>query len=199
MPRILLSLASGTLLAFALALEPAAAQIAPADPQPATSELAPGLAVRYHRTLVRHIDELVDYMEGREGEAGPPIPRLDYRVGQGKVLTSDGTDGIGAKITGFIRLDAPGTYSFSVRSNDGVRIALGREEIIEDPDVHADRFSNIVKLEVREPGWYPLEILYFERKNTSTLELYWKRPGEEDGSLALVPAEAFAHQKSPGS
>ena len=41
-----------------------------------------------------------------------------------------------------------------------------------------------------------LDLLYFERKGTSTLELYWKQPGDEDGGMALVPAEAFAHLKA---
>ncbi len=43
-----------------------------------------------------------------------------------------------------------------------------------------------------EPGWYPLSLWYFERKNTSTLELYWLKPGEE-GRLSFVPADALAH------
>ncbi len=36
-------------------------------------------------------------------------------------------------------------------------------------------------------------MLYFQRKGTATLELYWKPPGQEDADFVLVPAEAFAH------
>ncbi len=178
-------------LALGLPALPAAA-LEPASPQPAPDALAPGLAVDYYFHLFRHVDELVEWQDYRDGKAGPPIPKLDYRVGQGNVLTSEGDDGVGAEITGFIRLDEPGTYVFNVRSNDGFRLSIGGERILEDPDVHADRFSDLAEVQVSEAGWYPLHLLYFERKNTSTLELYWLRPGEE-GRLSIVPAEAFAH------
>ena len=49
-----------------------------------------------------------------------------------------------------------------------------------------------VQATVAEPGWYPLDILYFERKGTSTLQLFWLPPGAS-GDRVLVPAEAFGH------
>jgi hypothetical protein len=110
------------------------------------------------------------------------------------VLTSDGDDGVGAEITGLIHLAEPGFYSFAVRSNDGFRLWIGGEQILEDPDVHADRYSDIAEFQVTTPGWYPLRMLYFERKNTSTLELYWLPPSLDVDSMPLVPAEVLAHQ-----
>ena len=128
------------------------------------------------------------------GNAGAPVrlEKLDYRVGSGTVLTSRSKDGVMARITGFIHLDKPGFYSFSFESNDGVRLEIDGQLIVEDPNVHTDRFSDIGGIEVTEPGWHPLTILYFERRNTSTLRFFWQPPGTE-GSMALVPAEALAH------
>jgi hypothetical protein len=100
-----------------------------------------------------------------------------------------------ARITGLIHLEAPGLYSFAFESNDGVRLEIDGERIVEDPDVHSDRFSDIGAMEVTEPGWYPLTIRYFERKSTSTLRFFWQPPGTE-GSMSLVPAEALAHTRS---
>ncbi len=165
----------------------------PLDPQPAASELKPGLAVRYYLHFFRHVDELVDWQGYKDGKKGPVLSQLDYRVGTGPVLSSGHSDGVGAHITGLINFDVPGTYAFSVQSNDGVRLAIGGVQVLEDPDVHADRFSEIAQLNIEAPGWYPLSLHYFERKNTSTLELYWQRPGEQAGTMPLVPREAFAH------
>ncbi len=196
-PRRALGLGLGAVLALTLGAGTVlAAAPQPLDPQPAAGDLDPGLSVRYYRAFFRLIEEFVESMAGDAGEAGAALPALDYRVAGGPALTSGVEDGVGAKITGLIRLDKPGTYSFLVQSNDGFVLDIGRASVLEDPDVHGDRYSKIAKLTVGQPGWYALYLLYFERKGTATLELYWKQPGDEAGSMALVPAEAFAHLKA---
>ncbi len=196
-PRPARGLVFGAVLALALSAGTVlAAAPQPLDPQPAAEDLDPGLSVRYYRAFFRLIDEFVEWMADDEGAAGAPLPALDYRVAGGAVLTSGVEDGVGAKITGLIHLDKSGTYSLLVQSNDGFVLDIGGVPVLEDPDVHGDRYSEIAKMTVAQPGWYALYLLYFERKGTSTLELYWKQPGDEDGGMALVPAEAFAHLKA---
>ncbi len=158
----------------------------------AATDLKPGLAVCYIYEFVRHIDEIAEWEKYKDCKPGEPLAHLDSRVGKDKVLTSESDDGVMAKITGFIHLDTPGAYGFTFESNDGVRLEIDGKLIIEDPDVHGDRYSDIGIMEVAKPGWYPLAIKYFERKNTSTLRMFWGPPGVE-GTMPLVPAEALAH------
>ena len=109
-PAFVTSLATA---ALALLAFPAIAQAElplPAEPQPAEAELQPGLAVRYYAEFFRHIDQLIDWQEYEDGKEGPPLPNLDYRTGTGRVLTSERSDGTGAEITGFIKLDKPGDF-----------------------------------------------------------------------------------------
>ncbi len=80
-----------------------------------------------------------------------------------------------------------------MQSNDGVELTIGGQVVIRDPNVHADRYSELTLVEIDEPGWYRLELLYFEKRNTSTLELYWLPPGATAGGLTFVPADSFAH------
>lgn len=155
-------------------------------------EMKPGLAVCYMHNLVSHIDEFADWDMDNKCKPGTPLANLDSSAGEGKVLTSQLTDGVMAKITGYIHLDKAGPYKFSFESNDGVRLMIDGKLIVEDPDVHGDRFSEIGTMDVTKPGWYPLTIYYFERKNTSTLRFFWKPPGGE-GTFPVVPAEALAH------
>ncbi len=189
------SLGAGLVLAAMVAAGSAMAAEAPqlADPQPAAAEGKPGLAVRYYKSFFRLIEEFVEWQTVDEGTPGEPLPMLNYKTGDGFVMTSDINIGVGADISGFIHLDAPGTYSFVANSNDGFRLTIGDVKVLEDPDVHPDRYSNIASLEVDEAGWYALHMLYFQRKGTATLELYWKPPGQEDADFVFVPAEAFAH------
>jgi hypothetical protein len=183
-----------TFLVTALGAGGAEAQyVKPADPQPTADQLRPGLAVVYYSNFFRHIRELVEWEDYKEGKPGEPITQLNYRVGQGDVLTSGMDDGVGAKMTGYILLDTPGAYSFAFESNDGVRLEIDGQIVVDDPDVHGDRFSDIGAVIVEEPGWHPITIRYFERKSTSTLMFHWLPPGAE-GTMPLVPPEVLAHR-----
>ncbi len=157
--------------------------------------IKPGLEVCYLDGLIRHIDEMVRREESKPCEPGPPLGMLNSSVGGGTVLTSNSNDGVMARITGFIHLDKAGSYVFTIESNDGVRLEIDGAMILEDPDVHSDRYADYGSMEVTTPGWYPLTIRYFERKNTSTLRLFWQPPGTE-GTMPLVPAAALGHVRS---
>jgi PA14 domain len=162
--------------------------LTPVDPQPAAGALQPGLAVNYLEVKVRHVDEVE--AEG-EGEPGPPLPQLNYQSGAGNVLTSEHADFVGARIRGFIKFDQPGRWLMATQSNDGVRVRIADQVVIEDPDVHSDQFSRNAELNIATPGWYKLEVTYFERKSTSTLQLYWQPPGTSE--FEIVPATAFGY------
>ncbi len=162
--------------------------------QPDAAALAPGLAVTYHFHIFNTVGEIPQFAKTNEGTPGEPLPALDYSVGSGNVLTSGRPDGVGATISGLIRFPAAGRYVLAMQSNDGVALSIGGQRIISDPGVHADRFSRLVRIDIAEPGWYPLDLLYFEKRHTSTLQLYWAQEAAGE-SLRLVPADAFAHRR----
>lgn len=163
----------------------------PANPQPDAKALKDGLAVRYYFAKYNHIRELESWMKYKAGKPGDPIAMLDSKVGSGAVLTSGVTDLVGAHITGYLGFESAGAYRLQVTSNDGVRITLGGAKIYSDPDVHRDRTSDPIAVQIDRPGWYPIEVLYFEKKNTATLQLHWSPPGSS--GFAPVPATAFKH------
>lgn len=198
LPHLGATLLGAAFLSLALAAPLRAAPVsdlALAAPQPLEGTVNPGLSVRYYYHLMRDIDELIRWQEHDKGEAGEPLVALNYRNGDGIVLTSKAEDGVGAHIKGLIYLESAGRYAFATQSNDGVRVMLGGKLIIDDPDVHSDRYSDPVEVEIKSAGWYPIEVYYFERKVTSTLQLFWLLPDEEEGSMAVVPAEYFVHPK----
>ena len=164
----------------------------PATPQPAAGDLQPGLGVTYYYNVFNDTSEIPDWAKYKDGVKGEPILILDYFVGDGDVLTSGRADEVGADIRGHINFPVAGTYTIAMRSNDGVDLKIGGVQIVYDPGVHSDRFSELTPVEIATPGWYPLHLLYFEKRVTSTLELYWLKPGGS-GQLDFVPEEAFAH------
>ena len=93
----------------------AMAEVAPVLPQPGPDSLQPGLAVSYYYDFYRSIDNVIAKMEKSDGVNGAPLPALNYRVGTGIVLSADRNDGVGAHITGLIRLAESGDYFFRDR------------------------------------------------------------------------------------
>ena len=94
---------------------------------------------------------------------------------------------------GFIKLSHTGEYWFKALANDGIRVFVSEQLVVDDPEWHeyGDRYSSPLNMILSEPGWYPLRVRYFQRKGTAALKLYWKRPGDKE--FAIIPEEAYAH------
>ncbi len=153
----------------------------------------PGLSVVYVNGFFRSIDQMpaVDTAL-RRGRQGQPVLLLDHRGGrQDPVFASGRNRGVGMILTGQLRLDEPGTYRWQALANDGIRMLVNGRLIFEDPRVHSDRLTPVGEVQVTEPGWYPVVILYFQRKGTSALRLFWQPPGA--AGFSLVPASVYWH------
>lgn len=163
-----------------------------ASPQP--TALVPGLSVEYLRITANHIDEVEGAGRGKPGE---PLTHLSWNMVEKPVLTSTEKTSIAARIRGLIRLDKPGSYGFRARSNDGIRVLIGGVRVVDDPDVHAGRLSAPTGMDIATPGWYPLYIVYFQKRGTAELQLQWRPPGT--ATWQVVPASALAHVKAVGT
>lgn len=162
------------------------------EPAAASPAMQPGLAVMYFHGDFRHIDAMPELASvSKFGRPGKPLPNLNHRSNTGSMLESHATELWGLDADGFIHLDKPGTYTFVAKSNDGVRVYIGGKVLLDDPEVHRDRFSMPGTIEVKTPGWYPIRVRYFQRKVTAALELHWQPPGA--GEMSVVPPAAFAH------
>ena len=185
----LLSLAVFVLAACASDRAEAPSTPVPADIEPAA--LGDGLSVRYIGATLNSIHELTEWLKYTDGEDGEPLETLTHHMHKGPVLTSGQADLVGAHISGFLRFDDPGIYRFQVTTNDGVRIQLGGALLHDDPKVGFDRTSEPIPVEISEPGWYALEIWYFEKKGTATLDIRWSRPGRD--GFEPITAEVLKH------
>lgn len=161
------------------------------SPQPAVSELRPGLAVTYDYARRVHVDD-IEVLSNPV--IGKPLDNIAHRTVDGKVLTAKRAMMVAAHIRGLIRFEAPGTYTFRIESNDGVKARIGDQQIWVDPEIHSNRWSPPIPLVIDAPGWYELWINYYQKKGTSALQLVWTIPGSE--SETHVPPEVLAHLDS---
>ncbi len=192
-PAVVITLMAAVLLweGTTAARAQAVTGLMPADPQPGIEALKPGLGVKSLISKFNSLWEIEEMATWSKPQPGEPLPMLNYNVGTDAVLSNHNVDLVGAFIDGFIRFEQAGTYLLAVQHNDGVRLTISGEQIYEDGIVAPDRFSPNLEVQIETPGWYPIALLYYEKKNTSTLELYWQPPGAEE--FVFVPAEAFAH------
>ena len=163
-----------------------------ASPQPTSSALQDGLAVRYYYGTFDHIRDLESFMQYKDGQEGSALVGLRHEMGKGAVLSSQSDDFVGAHITGYLNLEETGTYRFQVTNNDGVRLHLGGARIHDDPGTGPARTSDSIPVDVTDPGWYAIEIWYFEKRGTATLDIVWGPPGAD--SFIELPTAAMKHQ-----
>jgi len=162
-------------------------------------KLQPGLSVLYiHNFRYRHLDKLPTGKKlKRKGKSGKAIPYLNHSFGKEEVFDSGVSRLIGLHMTGHIHLDKPGEYRFKAYVNDGIRVFISEQLVVDEPQGYAkigDRYTQIGKAVISQPGWYPLLIRYFQRKGTATIILYWQKPWDKD--FSVIPEAAYAHEPS---
>ncbi len=173
----------------------AADALKPAAPQPAAASLKPGLATLYFSGRYDHINDMPSLNKPAEmakGRPGKPVAPIDEMSGSGVMWESQDFQFFGVVFSGFINFDKPGTYHITTNSNDGIRVYIGGKMVLDDPFVHADAMANPVALDIVQPGYYPITMQYFQKRNTATLQFFWQRP--DGNNMVIVPAAALAHQ-----
>lgn len=145
----------------------------------------------YYDKFVRHIDAIPVGGGSEGGRKGKPVAELNHQFEKGPVFDSGKNRGICLHMTGFFYFPETGVYTLTALSNDGIRISLDGKTVINDPTVHSDRYSNRAIVRIDRKGWYPIEVLYFQRKGTAALKLFWKKAASAE--FEVVPAGAFGH------
>jgi hypothetical protein len=186
--------------ALLLAAAPAAAQDATAKnadirsiETPAESTLQPGLDAGFFYSDFKLISNMAGYVARAKPAFRKILAQLNDNSPDGQIFESGAKELYGLKAVGYLKFPAAGEWKVSVLSNDGVRVTLGGQQILEDPAIHSDRHSPDATVKVPAAGYVPIEVLYFQRKGTAALELHWTPPG---GQRVIVPKEAFWSKKS---
>ena len=152
--------------------------LTPVDPQPDQSALKPGLAVKYAYGDVRWLDQAATWRE--YAKQGKPLEGFIYgdtTVGE-KALTSDSHEEVIAFIEGFLRFEE-GVHELEFQSNDGLRVMFSGVMVYEHDGRHPCQSAGAIQIKAPKTGWYAVEALYFQRKQTACLDLSMRRPGGE--------------------
>ncbi|MGW9291125.1 family 16 glycoside hydrolase [Streptomyces albidoflavus] len=173
--RHLTGLLVSALLAGTFAAVPAAAAPGPRDELPPQE---PGVTLRVF-DLQTPLDELCEIKAGQTPNVDKLMPVIDWSA----------TDDFGiadhfvSEVTANLTVPEDGTYDFRLTSDDGSRLLIGGDTVIDHDGLHGAEPEDGSK-ELTE-GHHALRIDHFDRTNDQQLTLEWKPPGAE--GFSVVP------------
>jgi mono/diheme cytochrome c family protein len=85
-------------------------------------------------------------------------------------------DAFAVKYTATLHVAKAGKYTFSTNSDDGSRLYIGDELVVNNDGVHAaQRKTGTIELKEAD---YPITVTYFQGGNESVLRVMWAAPGQ---------------------
>ncbi len=142
------------------------------------SELAAGLVVDQFRGSW---DKIPDFENVEIAESGVTT-KVDLSV-------TEHREHIGLRFMGYIRVDEMNFYTFSLVSDDGSRMLIGDEVVVNNDGLHGaeERFGTVTL----KPGFYPIAVEFFENSGGEHLEAFWRPHGQPKAPL---PTEQLFHR-----
>ena len=124
----------------------------------------PGLKYGYYRG---EWDAVPDFAKLRALASGN-VPKLDLSPKKAK-------ENYGFEFTGFLQVPADGVYAFFLSSDDGSRLEIDGELVVDNDGLHG--MTERRGLVALAAGLHPLRVRYFNRTGSDGLSLSWKGPG----------------------
>ncbi|SNS96532.1 family 16 glycoside hydrolase [Actinacidiphila glaucinigra] len=138
----------------------------------------PGVTLRVF-DIQSPLDELCDLKPAQTPNVDRLIPTADW-------TSTDGfgfTDNFVSQIIGNINVPDAGSYTFRLISDDGSRLFIGGQQVIDHDGLHgAEPKDGEITL---TPGYHALHIDHFDRGGGQQVTLQWKPPGA--AGFAVVP------------
>ena len=79
--------------------------------------------------------------------------------------------------SGYIVINNPGIYEFQTTSDDGSRLFINSELIVDNDGLHSRKtMAGVMNLKKKR---YKIVVEYFERGGQEVLDVKWKGPGFE--------------------
>lgn len=166
--------------------KPSAALPAPGPIDPAR---LPGLVGQYYKDVKGYADIAK--------ASRPFLSRVDnqlaFRAVKGQFYKTKLSTNFGGVWTGYLRVDKPGDYVLSLRSDDGSRLFVG-DALLIDKEVKGaqDAMKDKTAKVTLAAGDYPIRVEYFNLGGGAGVQLGWRRDTPEE-KLANVPAAQLVH------
>ena len=101
-------------------------------------------------------------------------------------------DNYAIRYHGYLRVPTNGMYTFYTTSDDGSKLAIGSEEVVDNDGVHGtqERSGQIAL----KSGLHPCTVTFFQGTGGASLGAAWQAPGLEKGT---IPSSAWFRRTAP--
>jgi DUF1680 family protein len=147
----------------------------------AASNLTPGLDYKYYEGSWKNLPDFSKLEVKKKGT-----------VENFELSMQDQNDNFGVVFSGYLKITEKGEYTFSTRSDDGTRLTLAGKQLVLNDGVH-DFISVPSKPVLLSPGFYPLEVEFFEGSGGEGLEISTYSP--VDGKWNRIPKSILYRHK----
>ncbi len=141
----------------------------------------------------------VEYFDNQDF-TGPSIKRIvetvNFDWGNGAPATDLQPDTFSARFSGELSAPTTGTYTLYATADDGVRLSLNNQEVINDFTDHGPRTTK-AKVNLVAGQRVPLKLEYFESYGGASLKLEWRGPGVSRRVIAKARLYAQEIASSP--
>jgi hypothetical protein len=128
----------------------------------------PGTGSRFTTLVLTRVDQSVDFNWGSSAPA-PSVGSNNYSV----------------RWTGFVEAPVTGTYVFSTVSDDGIRLWVNGQQVINNWTIHGATTNTSAGITLTAGVRYTIRLDYFEATGLATARLRWSYPGQ---TTQAIPA-----------
>lgn len=145
----------------------------------------PGLVLKYYAT-------------DREGRRHALIRSeihqhpIMYNWKGGTILNSGQRDNVRLEFSGYIKGPVDGDLEFRVQSDDGIRVYVDEQAVIDQWKRQRPTYYNSSSVSVNKGQLYPFRVEWYDRGGGAVLKLWWRY---SNGPWQPVPADAFSHSQ----
>jgi len=134
-------------------------QLVPVESVPPNATLRPGLAYRYYEKAIQSLEELTGLSPKKEGF----LPEGEY------LQVAERADSFAFVFSGYLEIPKTGVYYLELRSDDGARLYLDDELLVDNDGSHSARRREGVQ--ALQAGLHPIRLEYFDDYSGETLQV----------------------------
>ncbi len=135
---------------------------------------------------------LAEYFTNKNLEGKPAVTKIDKQVdfnwGGGSPFTNFPNDNFSVRWTGKLKAPETGDFLIDVVSDDGVRLFINNELVINDWNDHAAQ-SNTYKMHFEKDKSYKIKLEYYEHGGDALVSLGWRSPNDKLMNEAISAAK----------
>ena len=140
-------------------IEKTVTQLVPVESLPPNAALRTGLAYKYYEKAIQSLDELTGLSPKKEGF----LPKGEY------LQEAERPDSFAFVFTGFLDIPKTGVYRVELRSDDGARLYLSDELLVNNDGSHSARRRQGVQ--ALQAGLHPIRLEYFDDYSGEILQV----------------------------